>query len=56
MRSFQGVPPGPRRNEEAGNCPRCQYVGWAYSGDLNERTRKLFRDLPLERRLRLRPV
>ncbi|HEX4930456.1 MAG TPA: hypothetical protein VFV62_07070 [Gaiellaceae bacterium] len=48
--------PGPWRQEEAGVCPRCQYVGWAYSSDLSERTRKLFRDLPLERRLRLRPI
>ena len=48
--------PGPWRSEEAGVCPRCQYVGWAYSSDLSERTRKLFRDLPLERRLRLRTI
>jgi hypothetical protein len=48
--------PGPRRFEEADECPRCQYVGWAYSSDLSERTRKLFRDLPLERRLRLRTI
>jgi hypothetical protein len=48
--------PGPWRYEEAGDCPRCEYVGWAYEGDLTERTRKLFRELPLERRLRLRTV
>jgi hypothetical protein len=48
--------PGPRRHEEAGSCPRCQYVGWAYSSDLNEKTRRLFRELPLERRLRFRAV
>jgi hypothetical protein len=48
--------PGPRRIEEAGSCPRCEYVGWAYSSDLNERTRKLVRELPLERRFFLRPV
>jgi hypothetical protein len=48
--------PGPRRDEEAGDCPRCEYVGWAYSTDLSERTRKLFRDLPVERRLRLRTI
>jgi hypothetical protein len=48
--------PGPRRIEEAGSCPRCEYVGWAFSSDLNERTRKLVRELPLERRLFLRPV
>ena len=48
--------PGPRRCDEAGVCPRCQYVGWAYSNDLSERTRKLLRDLPLENRLRLRSI
>jgi hypothetical protein len=48
--------PGPWRYEEAGACPRCQYVGWAYSSELSERTRKLFRELPLERRLRLRSI
>ena len=48
--------PGPRRHEEAGACPRCEYVGWAYSTDLTEKTRRLFRDLPLEQRLRLRPI
>jgi uncharacterized tellurite resistance protein B-like protein len=31
-------------------------VGWAYSTDLTEKTRRLFRDLPVEQRLRLRPV
>jgi hypothetical protein len=46
---------GPRR-AEAGICPRCEYVGWAYSKDLSERTRKLVRELPLERRLFLRPI
>ena len=27
-----------------------------FSSDLSEKTRKLFRELPLERRLRFRPV
>ena len=48
--------PGPRHDEQAGDCPRCGYVGWAYSTDLSERTRKLLRDLPVERRLRLRTI
>jgi hypothetical protein len=48
--------PGPQRNEESGSCPRCGYVGWAFSTDLSERTRRLFRDLPLERRLRIRTI
>ena len=47
------LPPGPSHGEARGECPRCGYVGWAYSIDLTERTRKLFRDLPVERRLRL---
>ena len=45
-----------RRSQSTGACPRCQYVGWAYSSELSERTRRLFRDLPLERRLSLRTV
>jgi hypothetical protein len=48
--------PGPRRDEESGSCPRCGYVGWAFSSDLNERTRRFVRELPLERRLRFRSV
>jgi hypothetical protein len=36
-------------------CPRCQYVGWASSAELSERTRRLLRDRPLDRR-RLRLV
>jgi len=48
--------PGPWRDEETGDCPRCEYVGWAFSEDLSERTRKLFRELPVEHRLRLRTV
>ena len=48
--------PGPWRYEESGACPRCEYVGWAYADELSERTRRLFRDLPLERRLRLRTI
>jgi hypothetical protein len=31
-------------------------VGWAYSTDLTEKTRRLFRDLPLEQRLRIRTI
>ena len=48
--------PGKRRHEEAGACPRCEYVGWAFSTDLTEKTRRLFRDLPLEQRLRIRTI
>jgi hypothetical protein len=42
--------------EDAGECPRCHYVGWAYSSELSERARRLFRELPLERRLRIHSV
>lgn len=48
--------PGPWRYEESGTCPRCDYVGWAFTVELSERTRRLFRELPLERRLRLRTL
>jgi hypothetical protein len=38
-----------------GECPRCGYVGWASTGELNEFTRKALRDRPVEsRRFRLR--
>ena len=41
---------------DAGECPRCRYVGWAFSAELTERSRKLLREVPLERRFFLRPV
>ena len=53
QRSFT---PGPWRYQESGECPRCAYVGWADAAELSERTRRLFRELPLERRLKLRTV
>jgi len=31
-------------------CPRCHYVGWAATAELSERTRRLLRDRPIERR------
>jgi hypothetical protein len=31
-------------------CPRCHYVGWASSVDLTERTRRLIRERPVQRR------
>jgi len=36
-------------------CPRCRYVGWASSAELSERTRRLLRNRPVQRR-RLRSV
>ena len=35
---------------DAGECPRCQYVGWARSRELSESVRRLLRERPLERR------
>ena len=40
---------------DAGECPRCGYVGWAHVEDLTELARRLIRERPLERR-RLRIV
>jgi hypothetical protein len=31
-------------------CPRCRYVGWASSAELSERTRRLLRERPVDRR------
>ena len=36
-------------------CPRCGYVGWARSDDLDERMRRVLRERPLELR-RIRAV
>jgi hypothetical protein len=33
-----------------GSCPRCGYVGWAYSADLTEDGRRALRDVPVIRR------
>jgi hypothetical protein len=38
------------RRLDAGECPRCKYVGWAPSDEVSERTRRLLRERPLERR------
>ncbi len=35
---------------EAGECTRCDYVGWASVSDLTEKLRRLLRDRPPERR------
>jgi hypothetical protein len=34
----------------AGECNRCEYVGWAFVADLTERIRRILRDRPPERR------
>lgn len=36
----------------AGHCPRCGYVGWAFSDDLDEDERRALRDVPVEFRRR----
>ena len=41
---------------DAGECPRCTYVGWAPSSALSELTRRRFREQPPERRVGLYPV
>jgi hypothetical protein len=41
-------PRAPRN--DAGECPRCGYVGWAASSDLNEPLRRALRERPLEKR------
>jgi Zn ribbon nucleic-acid-binding protein len=38
------------RHVEAGECPRCGYVGWAASVELTESARRALRDRPVERR------
>jgi len=35
---------------DGGECPRCSYVGWAASYELNESLRHRLRKRPLERR------
>jgi hypothetical protein len=41
---------GTRQRLDAGECPRCTYVGWATCEDVTEVTRKALRERPLERR------
>jgi hypothetical protein len=52
----RALDPARRRRHDAGECPRCAYVGWAPSDELTEHTRRLVREYPVERRLRLRAV
>jgi hypothetical protein len=35
---------------DAGECKRCDYVGWASVADLSEKIRRLLRERPPERR------
>jgi hypothetical protein len=38
------------RHVDAGECPRCGYVGWAASVELTEPMRRALRERPVERR------
>lgn len=40
----------PGGNVDAGECDRCEYVGWAFVGDLTEKLRRMLRERPPERR------
>jgi len=46
---------GKQRDRHDDECPRCGYLGWAASNDLDERVRRRLRDRPLEAR-KLRSV
>jgi transposase len=35
---------------DTGECPRCEYVGWALVADLTEKLRRVLRERPPERR------
>jgi hypothetical protein len=43
------------RRADVGECTRCGYLGWAWSGELTEKTRRTIRERPLELR-RVRAV
>jgi hypothetical protein len=36
--------------KDAGECPRCAYVGWAAPSELTEPARRALRERPVERR------
>jgi len=38
------------RDVQGGACPRCGYVGWAYTHELTEQERRDLRDHPVEAR------
>jgi len=41
---------GDARPTSLDECPQCRYVGWAASAELSERTRRMLRERPVERR------
>ena len=44
------VPARKGHNVNAGECKRCDYVGWASVSDLTEKLRRILRERPPERR------
>jgi Zn-finger nucleic acid-binding protein len=42
--------PVERHRVDGGECPRCRYVGWAASAEVDEALRRRLRTRPLERR------
>ncbi|MDQ3778073.1 MAG: hypothetical protein M3310_04300 [Actinomycetota bacterium] len=52
LRNVRGTRP---RRVDAGECPRCGYVGWARVSELTDAGRRMLREHPVERR-RLRIV
>jgi DNA-directed RNA polymerase subunit RPC12/RpoP len=42
--------PETQRRLDGGACPRCGYVGWAQSSQMNEGLRRMLRERPPERR------
>jgi len=44
------VPARKGENVDAGECNRCEYVGWASVADLTEKLRRVLRERPPERR------
>jgi ribosomal protein S27AE len=44
------VPAREDAHVDAGECGRCDYVGWASVADLTEKLRRILRDRPPERR------
>ncbi len=42
--------PKAQRHLDGCACPRCGYVGWAYSAEVDERLRRALRERPPERR------
>jgi hypothetical protein len=49
------VDPSEHKRLDGGECPRCKYVGWAPSEELDETLRRRVRTRPPERR-RLHPA